>query len=72
MAACDAAPDFQQLVDQIATEFGAPHELAAAVEMDDRNPDWDVLYPFSQVFYNHLHVQCHSLTNAKLSVFDDI
>ncbi|KAG8731354.1 hypothetical protein FRC11_004415, partial [Ceratobasidium sp. 423] len=48
LGAADAAPGFEQLVGELATEFGAPGAKATLNVMDDWNPDWDVLYPFSQ------------------------
>ncbi|KAJ1299562.1 hypothetical protein OPQ81_011969 [Rhizoctonia solani] len=48
LGAADAAPGFDKLVDELAAEFGAPGAKPTLNVMDDWNPDWDVLYPFSQ------------------------
>jgi hypothetical protein len=48
IAACDAAPKFDTLVSGIVDEFGAVGQQANLNEMDDWNPDWDIIYPFSQ------------------------
>lgn len=49
VAASDAAPGFSELVQDMADEFGVPGQRLEKVIMDEWNPDWDVLYPFSQV-----------------------
>ncbi|KAF8748104.1 peptidase M28 family [Rhizoctonia solani] len=48
LGAADAAPGFEALVNKLAAEFGAPGAKPTLNVMDDWNPDWDVLYPFSQ------------------------
>ncbi|QRV88245.1 Peptidase family M28 protein [Ceratobasidium sp. AG-Ba] len=48
LGTADAAPGFDALVAEIAAEFGAPGAVPTKNVMDDWNPDWDVLYPFSQ------------------------
>ncbi|KAF8736403.1 peptidase M28 family, partial [Rhizoctonia solani] len=48
LGAADAAPGFEALVNELAAEFGAPGAKPTLNVMDDWNPDWDVLYPFSQ------------------------
>ncbi|KAG9125519.1 hypothetical protein FRC07_007283 [Ceratobasidium sp. 392] len=44
----DAAPGFDTLVNEIVSEFGAAGTVPSVNVMNDWNPDWDVLYPFSQ------------------------
>ncbi|CEL53123.1 putative zinc metalloprotease C1259,02c OS=Schizosaccharomyces pombe (strain 972 / ATCC 24843) GN=SPCC1259.02c PE=3 SV=1 [Rhizoctonia solani AG-1 IB] len=48
LGVADAAPGFEKLVNDVASEFGAPGAKPTLNVMDDWNPDWDVLYPFSQ------------------------
>ncbi|KAG8762494.1 hypothetical protein FRC12_009013 [Ceratobasidium sp. 428] len=48
LGTADAAPGFDTLVNELAGEFGATGVIPTVNVMNDWNPDWDVLYPFSQ------------------------
>ncbi|KAG8734211.1 hypothetical protein FRC10_011815 [Ceratobasidium sp. 414] len=48
LGTADAAPGFDNLVTELAGEFGAAGAVPTINVMNDWNPDWDVLYPFSQ------------------------
>jgi len=47
VGAADGAPGFEQLVDDIAANFGVVGTQAVQEDMHDWNGDWDNLYPFS-------------------------
>ncbi|KAF8991054.1 hypothetical protein BDQ17DRAFT_1401943 [Cyathus striatus] len=47
MSTGDGAPGFKELVHEIADEFARGEKGPDPVVMDDYNPDWDLLYPFS-------------------------
>ncbi|OBZ74192.1 putative endoplasmic reticulum metallopeptidase 1 [Grifola frondosa] len=47
VAAADGAPGFDLLAERIAAEFSVPGVSLIPVVMDDRNSDWDTVYPFS-------------------------
>ncbi|KAH6874322.1 hypothetical protein BKA70DRAFT_1350465 [Coprinopsis sp. MPI-PUGE-AT-0042] len=47
LATADSAPGFDLLVNDIVQEFGTTNHTPAPVVMNDHNPDWDALYPFS-------------------------
>ena len=66
IASADGAPGFKDLVDGISDKFGVNATVAQPVVMDDYNPDWDTLYPFSAV--------CHSNRSSItiLTMFDAI
>ena len=49
LASADGAPGLENLVANIASEFGVAGVDAATVVMDDNNTDWNSLYPFSAV-----------------------
>lgn len=49
IAAADGAPGFDELAHDIAVKFGVDDVPPKAIVMDDRNNDWDTLYPFSAV-----------------------
>jgi hypothetical protein len=49
LGAADGAPGFEQLVDDIAANFGVVGTQAVQEDMHDWNGDWDILYPFSAV-----------------------
>jgi Zn-dependent M28 family amino/carboxypeptidase len=49
LGAADGAPGFEQLVDDIAANFGVVGTQAIQEDMHDWNGDWDILYPFSAV-----------------------
>ena len=49
VSAADGAPGFEQLVQDIAANFGVAGTQAAQEDMHDWNGDWDILYPFSAV-----------------------
>ena len=49
VAAADSAPGFDELAYDIAQRFGAPDSGPVPVVMNDWNPDWDTVYPFSAV-----------------------
>ena len=49
MSAADGAPGFEQLVHDIAANFGVAGTQAVQEDMHDWNGDWDILYPFSAV-----------------------
>jgi len=48
IAAADAAPGLQTLVERIAEDFSLSAQNIEPHHMDDHNPDWDIVYPFSQ------------------------
>jgi hypothetical protein len=57
----DGAPGFEQLVDDVATNFGVVGAQGVLEDMHDQNGDWDILYPFSAVSDVHLRgVACFS------------
>ena len=77
LSAADGAPGFHELVEDIASEFVKTDEKPSPIMMDENNPDWDSLYPFSGVCHrqsgmytillnNHTHTQF--LTPYKLSL----
>lgn len=47
VSAADGAPGFEQLVQDIAANFGVAGTQAVQEDMHDWNGDWDILYPFS-------------------------
>ncbi|KAH9021484.1 hypothetical protein EDB84DRAFT_1512163 [Lactarius hengduanensis] len=47
VSAADGAPGFEQLVHDIAANFGVVGTQAVQEDMHDWNGDWDILYPFS-------------------------
>ncbi|KAJ3545708.1 hypothetical protein NM688_g5597 [Phlebia brevispora] len=47
VGAADSAPGFGELAYDIAQRFGAPNSGPVPVVMNDWNPDWDTIYPFS-------------------------
>ncbi|KAI0262359.1 hypothetical protein BC834DRAFT_925273 [Gloeopeniophorella convolvens] len=47
VGAADGAPGFNELVDDIAANFGIVGTQAVLEDMHDWNGDWDVIYPFS-------------------------
>jgi len=47
VGAADGAPGFDQLVNDIAANFGVVGTQAVLEDMHDWNGDWDILYPFS-------------------------
>ncbi|KAI9448865.1 hypothetical protein BJY52DRAFT_1206477 [Lactarius psammicola] len=47
VSAADGAPGFEQLVQDIAANFGVVGTQAVQEDMHDWNGDWDILYPFS-------------------------
>ncbi len=47
--AADGAPGFEQLVDDIAANFGVVGAQSVQEDVHDWNADWDILYPFSAV-----------------------
>ncbi|KAI0262019.1 hypothetical protein BGY98DRAFT_1192657 [Russula aff. rugulosa BPL654] len=47
VGAADGAPGFEQLVDNIAADFGVVGAQSVQEDMHDWNGDWDILYPFS-------------------------
>jgi hypothetical protein len=49
VSAADGAPGFEQLVHDIAANFGVAGTQAVQEDMHDWNGDWDILYPFSAV-----------------------
>lgn len=49
VGAADGAPGFEQLVDDIAANFGVVGAQSVQEDMHDWNGDWDILYPFSAV-----------------------
>jgi hypothetical protein len=49
IGAADGAPGFEQLVDDIAADFGMVGVQSVQEDMHDWNGDWDILYPFSAV-----------------------
>jgi hypothetical protein len=49
VSAADGAPGFEQLVNDIAANFGVAGTQAVQEDMHDWNGDWDILYPFSAV-----------------------
>ncbi len=49
LSAADGAPGFEKLVDDIAFEFVKTEEKSVPIQMNEHNPDWDILYPFSSV-----------------------
>ncbi len=52
VSAADGAPGFEQLVHDIAANFGVVGTQAVQEDMHDWNGDWDILYPFSAVSSN--------------------
>ena len=58
IAAADGAPGFDELVHDIAQEFGVDGAPPKAIVMDDYNNDWDTLYPFSAVRLFVFHLGC--------------
>ncbi|KAH9989914.1 hypothetical protein BJV74DRAFT_922202 [Russula compacta] len=51
VGAADGAPGFEQLVNDIAANFGVFGTQAVQEDMHDWNGDWDILYPFSSVIH---------------------
>lgn len=49
LSAADGAPGFHKLVEDIASEFVKTEETPVPIVMDESNPDWESLYPFSGV-----------------------
>ncbi|KAI0343326.1 hypothetical protein BDW22DRAFT_1394270 [Trametopsis cervina] len=47
VGSADSAPGFDIIAKDIAQQFGTPGVPPAFVEMDDWNPEWDAIYPFS-------------------------
>ena len=60
VGAADGAPGFDQLVNDIAGNFGVVGTQAVLEDMHDWNGDWDILYPFSAVGDTRLG-GCYSL-----------
>jgi hypothetical protein len=54
----DGAPGFEQLVNDVAANFGVVDAQGVLEDMHDRNGDWDILYPFSAVSDVHLEGVC--------------
>ncbi|KAF8625164.1 hypothetical protein AX15_005531 [Amanita polypyramis BW_CC] len=44
----DGAPGFEKLVNDIALEFVKTQEKPVPIVVNEENPDWDTLYPFSK------------------------
>ncbi|KAF8315143.1 hypothetical protein DL93DRAFT_2166855 [Clavulina sp. PMI_390] len=47
-AVADSAPEFHALAEEMRANFGESGAPLNSVVMNDRNADWDILYPFSQ------------------------
>ncbi|KAF8325029.1 hypothetical protein F5887DRAFT_1065471 [Amanita rubescens] len=56
LSAADGAPGFEKLVDDIAFEFVKAEEKPVPIQMNEHNPDWDILYPFSSVLLDAVQI----------------
>ena len=59
VGAADSAPGFDNLVKDIAGRFGLPGSPPKYVAMNDWNPEWDTIYPFSAV-RQFMFLACHT------------